>query len=386
MSVRRLPGAQPRWRAEVKSGRIYVASRVFDTEKAAKSWEGRTKASIVGGVDPRSGKRRVDTLIDDWLEERKSAGLSAKTLAADKTMADLVSPALGRMQVGAVSPQHIQQWMRYLEGERGQAQSSIARHRGALSGFFTWCVEGHLIESNPVTSAKLTRGSAPAAEIDPFTEQELAEVLTECRAKSTFWASVVLVLARTGLRWGELRGIRVRDWRRYPHPCMAVTRSRSELPAAVPRDRQTKAPKSGRTRLVPVIDEIVPILNGWAAGKRPTDLLVTTPQGGTLWRSSLSRTLDWPAIGRGRSIHALRHTAATWWLASGVPLPSVSAWLGHADVSITARVYAHYLGDSAALAGLDLLNRSVAKNVRGASGAHGGKKKKAKKRKKPPAD
>jgi integrase len=52
--------------------------------------------------------------------------------------------------------------------------------------------------------------------------------------------------------------------------------------------------------------------------------------------------------------HDLRHTAATLMLESGYPIPSVSKILGHANPSITMRIYAHALEDSKAetIAGL----------------------------------
>ncbi len=43
------------------------------------------------------------------------------------------------------------------------------------------------------------------------------------------------------------------------------------------------------------------------------------------------------------SLHTLRHTHASSLLSKGVPLPAVTARLGHADVNITARVYSHAL-------------------------------------------
>jgi len=44
-------------------------------------------------------------------------------------------------------------------------------------------------------------------------------------------------------------------------------------------------------------------------------------------------------------LHSLRHTHASGLLSKGVPLPTVSARLGHADVNITARIYSHALPD-----------------------------------------
>lgn len=37
-------------------------------------------------------------------------------------------------------------------------------------------------------------------------------------------------------------------------------------------------------------------------------------------------------VAMGRRLHDLRHTAACLWLARGVDLSTVSAWLGHAFV------------------------------------------------------
>jgi integrase len=43
------------------------------------------------------------------------------------------------------------------------------------------------------------------------------------------------------------------------------------------------------------------------------------------------------------SFHSLRHSHASNLLSRGVPLPAVSARLGHADTNVTARVYSHAL-------------------------------------------
>ena len=50
------------------------------------------------------------------------------------------------------------------------------------------------------------------------------------------------------------------------------------------------------------------------------------------------------------SLHTLRHTHGSSLLSKGVPLPAVSARLGHADTNITARIYSHALPDDDARA------------------------------------
>lgn len=54
-------------------------------------------------------------------------------------------------------------------------------------------------------------------------------------------------------------------------------------------------------------------------------------------------------------MHDLRHTAARLWLAHGVDLGTVQAWMGHESIATTNR-YLHFLGTGADAAGLERLN------------------------------
>jgi integrase len=62
----------------------------------------------------------------------------------------------------------------------------------------------------------------------------------------------------------------------------------------------------------------------------------------TLRRAGLLDEDDRPTV----TVHGLRHTAASIMLARRVPLISVSKQLGHANIQITATIYAHLLDDS----------------------------------------
>lgn len=47
----------------------------------------------------------------------------------------------------------------------------------------------------------------------------------------------------------------------------------------------------------------------------------------------------------GVTPHTLRHTAATWMVQAGVPIPKVANYLGHKDSRTTERVYGHHAPD-----------------------------------------
>jgi integrase len=72
----------------------------------------------------------------------------------------------------------------------------------------------------------------------------------------------------------------------------------------------------------------------------------------------LSGVADNEPLPRAR-LHDLRHVHATTLLLAGVPVHVVAARLGHADPSITLRVYAHVISDQLTEAA-DIFARAIA--------------------------
>lgn len=161
-------------------------------------------------------------------------------------------------------------------------------------------------------------------------------------------ADLLLIDAWTGLRWSELRAIRVRDLVEVPMPVLVVQR-------AEPEGVRVKGTKSGRSRRVPVADRVLPIVRELASGRHADAGLFVTSSGHQLHASAFKRTLDWSSVAEGRRIHDLRHTAACLWLSLGVDPVTVQAWMGHASIA-TTNLYLHHLGTAADRAGLDRLN------------------------------
>ena len=107
---------------------------------------------------------------------------------------------------------------------------------------------------------------------------------------------------------------------------------------------------------VPIADRVLPLIRACADGRGPDERLFVTESGHRLHATALKRTLAWSTVAEGRRIHDLRHTAACLWLARGVDVVTVQAWMGHASVA-TTNLYLHHLGTSADKAGLERLNR-----------------------------
>jgi len=348
-----------RFQARLKSGRAFLTSRTFDTKREAQAWLTRERAALSGGIDPRAGRATVRALLPTWLEERQVT-VSAKTFVADQAVLRLAPPALASLSIRAVTDREINRALITLT-KRGLAESSVRRFRASLSSFFAWAVRERIVATNPVLATRVPKASTPRTEMYPFSEDELENLYRRTAERDPRLAEIVLIDAWTGLRWSELRAVRVRDFVEVPIPLLIVQR-------AEPEGVKVKGTKSGKTRRVPVADRILDLVRAMASGRGADERLFVTAAGYRLHQSAFKRTLKWSEVADGRRIHDLRHTAACLWLANGVDPGTVQAWMGHASIA-TTNLYLHHLGTSADRAGLDALNaRFRARGYRGGTG------------------
>jgi len=149
--------------------------------------------------------------------------------------------------------------------------------------------------------------------------------------RSTRWRTMVTVALHTGLRLGELFGLRWQD--------IDVDRANIAVRQSIV-EGVTGSPKNYRERHIP-LNHIV--LNALAAMPRTHDLVFHRGDGRPLTCSTAENALR-RACNRAslRPIgwHALRHTYASWLASGGIPVPAIQALLGHSTIEMTMR-YAH---------------------------------------------
>lgn len=329
-----------RFRARVKSGRQVVASKTFDLKRDAEAWEAAQKRALSLGefVDPKAGKESLGSAVERWMKGRAGT-VAGSTLKADKALLLNVPKTLSHRPVSAVHSQDVEALLGALI-QRGMARSSVVRFRAVLSSFYGWAVRTKLVAKNPVAGTRVPKGTGvkPKREVYPFVIDELREVAASLKGNQ---ADVCLFLGLTGLRWGELVALRVRDIAEVPYAAVRVARS-------APDGQEVRATTKGDGgRTVPLTAELVPIVKAWAAGKRPNQLLFTSAEGSRLNGSNWRRSTGWSKLNRGRRVHDLRHTAATFWLSSGIDPKTVQAWLGHASMTLTVDLYSHWMGSAA---------------------------------------
>jgi integrase len=173
------------------------------------------------------------------------------------------------------------------------------------------------------------------------------------------------VLASTGLRFGEATALEVRHVRLDgARPSLTVTQA---WKADGRNGYYLDAPKSERSiREVPIGATVAEVLAPHLAGKRDDELVFTTERGAPVRTNNYSARVWRPAVarfvaagGRRVRIHDLRHTHASWLIASGLPLTAIQRRLGHESIQLTSDTYGHLLPETETAA-VEAIERALA--------------------------
>jgi integrase len=350
-----------KWRVKVKYRGVIVADRTFERRGDAVRWEMEHKRLLLSGefVSPAAGRITIRELGEEYRDSRKGQ-VSVRAWESDESALRVhIVPAFGNLPVSSVSPVQVERFLSALALSR--SVGTAARVRTTVRGLFRYAVRTRRIRISPAEDVPLPHPDSRTGvvvEVDPFPLDVLLHVVETQRGYGGRYADITLVLALTGLRLGELRGLRVRDVVSVPYPGLVVKRS-------VPQSGRTGAvierstTKSGRSRVVPLSDRVRPVVEEWAAGREPYELLFRAPEGGYLHAQNWRRSVRWSTTGLGRRPHDLRHTAASLWIAAGVDIKTVSAWLGHSTAKLTLDTYGHLMGTDADRAALERVNRAL---------------------------
>ena len=158
------------------------------------------------------------------------------------------------------------------------------------------------------------------------------------------YGSLAIVAAYTGLRWGELAGLRVGDL----HMLRRRLTVRSTLVEASGQPLRLGPPKSTASeRTITLPRFVVATLARHLEVHPPGDEMVwTTERGGLLRRGSFGRI--WRkavagSVGPPCRVHDLRHTHASWLIADGEHPKAIQTRLGHGSISVTMDRYGHLM-------------------------------------------
>lgn len=156
--------------------------------------------------------------------------------------------------------------------------------------------------------------------------------------------ALVLVLAYTGIRWGEAIGLRVPDIE-FLRRRLSVSENAVQLGV-----RHAVGPTKGRKALsVPVPQFVLDELSVQCKDKARDELVFPGRDGGYLPRPKSSTGWFQAAVKKAKvqkiTPHDLRHTCASLAVAAGVNVLALQRMLGHTSAKMTLDTYADLFDD-----------------------------------------
>lgn len=304
---------------------------------------------------PRVPGERV-TMLEAGEELRRRLEMRGRKKSHRMTVAsDLrnhIAPFFAGQELDRIEPKDIE---RYIAVKlRTLAPKTVRNHLNTMHSVFDIGMRMGWCRRNPVKLADRPVIKTTETRIKFLDQPELEELLALPYPDDAFGSiepTLYLTAAMTGLRQGELLGLRWRD------VDLAARKLRVVSPYVRGEFNDPKSEGSGRSvPLAARVADALAALRSRSAYSHDGALVFCHPESGNpLDRSKLIRRFKRAithAEVRAVTFHELRHTFGTRMAAAGVPLRTLQHWMGHAD-SKTTQVYAHYQPNRAEAATID---------------------------------
>ncbi len=343
------------WRVRVDAGtdpvtgkRVQLSRVVHGGVRAAEDALRKLHKEAAEGKTTRQSTS-VGELLDQWLANVKP-DLSPKTIENYSLRIEKqLRPAIGHIPVDKLTARHLDQLYRGLDA-KGSSVYVIKQVHSTIRAALTQALRWGEVERNVAMLAKAP--SIPTSPTSAPSPSDVSQIVSRCQERfgapmAAFFALAVV----TGARRGELIGLRrsdadLEEGILFIQRNVIYTRADGVI---------IKGTKSGKVRRVALDQMGLHVIHARSedlqasvdAGFDLVDdpyLFAGEPSGGVPWHP------DWPThafrktcddLGMKWHFHQLRHFTATQLIAAGLDVRTVSGRLGHADPSVTLRVYSH---------------------------------------------
>ena len=318
----------------------------FVRKKEADDYLANITVSTLRGeyVDPKSAKYTVRELGAEWMANQSHLKPSSHR-TVETAWRVHVEPAWGARRIGDIRHSEVQSWLtRFGAGSDGKPRSAtvVLRAYGVLAAILDVAVRDRRISSNPARGVKLPRkAKKKRVYLSASQVEELAK-------NSGDNGTLVLLLAYTGVRWGEAIGLRISSLD-FLRRRMLIQENAVMVGSRV----IVGSPKTHEHRSVPYPEFLSEQLARACEGKSRDQLVFgdglvhfARTQSADGWFAKAVRACQeinsaFPTI----TPHDLRHTAASLAISAGANPKAVQRMLGHASAAMTLDTYADLFED-----------------------------------------
>jgi integrase len=313
-------------------------SKQFKLRRDAQNHLDAMKTEVKTGVfiPAKTGRTTLDAWWDEWwvTQVQLRGSTEARDAASYKNH---VKPTFGDVPLQRIEHHDVATWVATLVAS-GTGPDVVHKAHQVLSKALRAAVKSHKVRSNVAEGIDLPRIVKPKIRV--FTPAEISALALAIDPRYRHFPTVG---AYTGLRVGEMFALV------WDNVDLVARRVSVEATVVEVHGRLTvNEPKTNAgKRVVPLPQVVIDALR--AANPKPArDALVFPNSVGTHTRTNGFRQRIWvPALQAAniepRPVHCLRHTAISFWLASGATVVEAKQWGGHESVSTILDRYGHLL-------------------------------------------
>ncbi|MCH7914285.1 MAG: site-specific integrase [Deltaproteobacteria bacterium] len=319
-------------------------------------------AKIVSKGRPVDTKQTFQEYAKRWLETYRVNLKAGSFIQMESVLRIHLFPAFGSVPFSKVDREMVKQLIAE-KIKSGLSRSTVSNIIVPLREMYNHAIDDGVFSLNNPASrvGRFNKRRDEDKKINPFTREELSAVMEAAKEKMPHYYPLLLCAARTGIREGELIGLKGSDID-FHGRFIDVQRSIFRRKVTTTKNHKSRRVDMSR-QLTDVLDKLIhkrkadalrqemerpheerrghaevlnEVLDGW---------LFITPSGSQLESANLRdrmfyRLLDMAGLRRVR-FHDLRHTFATLLLQQGESLVYVKDQLGHSSIQITVDTYGH---------------------------------------------
>jgi integrase len=329
--------------------------RGFKTKKEAEAYLNEQLNALEKGTYFEPKDLSFKEFLDYWVENYAKPNTSEKTVEGYMNIIEHhLKPSLGTIKISKLYPSQLQEYyaQKLTNGKKdgeGLSPTSVKHHHRLIHKVLKDAVRWQFIARN--VSEAVTPPKTKKAELKVWNNEEVKSFLKA--AKDSVYYGVYLTAVYTGMRRGEVLGLRWQDID-FENNIIFVRQALQEVKNL---GLTFKEPKSGKSRSISISSNVTMELKKlykeyleyklfFGATFNDLNLAFAQKNGNPLQPSELHRDYrkvigesDLPYI----RFHDLRHTHATLMLQQGVHPKIVSERLGHSTIGITMDIYTHVL-------------------------------------------
>lgn len=220
-----------------------------------------------------------------------------------------------------------------------RVKDSAKKLKNHISAFLRYSYDNDLIKKDFTRSLIASYGAKSKDKDLKFLEEEdMKKLILETKSSNSVSGAMIYISLLTGLRIGEISALKSNDIDLI-NSTIRVDENWDKI------SEKTTTPKTKTSmRTISISNDLVEFLKRWIKEDK-TELMFTGSDGWPITNEGANKQLknliNKLNLSTPITFHGLRHTHASFLLSKDVSLQYVSERLGHADLNITMKTYAH---------------------------------------------